>query len=199
MTFVNTASLFMDTSENIPPQPSEGRQFSETWPDVTVDDPANFRLGPVNTYCQASWQRVLSMSIHRASCMHGFGSGASFQTMAPLVSVEQLEFFVGFWLQARSVILKMSGFTPYSILAIFGPPSQRYPGFTPPDFFVNFGPTPFFQLLEALFWPKRRAKILIVHPTQNFGHFWALLKMSGFTPPEILVLDPFDLYQMSLT
>ena len=55
-----------------------------------------------------------------------------------------------------AVILKMSNFTP--------------PDF---DFFDNFGPTPFFQLSEALFWPKRRPKILNFHPTRNFGHFWA--------------------------
>ena len=58
-------------------------------------------------------------------------------------------------------------------------PSSRYPCFTPPDFFVNFGPTALFQLLEALFWPKRRPKILNFYPTRNFGHFWAALsKMS---------------------
>ena len=88
---------------------------------------------------------------------------------------------VGLNIKDLEVILKMSGFTPHSILAIFGPPSQRYPGFTPPDFFVNFGPTPFFQLFEALFRPKRRPEILNFYPTRNFGHFWAaLLEMSFF-------------------
>ena len=58
-------------------------------------------------------------------------------------------------------------------------PSSRYPCFTPPDFFVNFGPTLLFQLLEALFWLKRRPTILNFYPTRNFGHFWAALsKMS---------------------
>ena len=82
------------------------------------------------------------------------------------------------------VILKMSGFTPYSFLAIFGPPSLRYPGFTPPDFFVNFGPTQFFQLFEALFWPKERPKILNFYPTRNFGHFWAALLGHPFDFPK---------------
>ena len=31
--------------------------------------------------------------------------------------------------------------------------------------------------------------MLNFYPTRNFGHFWAaLLKMSGFTPPEILAI-----------
>ena len=46
-----------------------------------------------------------------------------------------------------------------------------------PEIFVNFGPTRLFQLLEALFWPKRTPKLLKCCPTENFG-----LKMSGFTP-----------------
>ena len=37
---------------------------------------------------------------------------------------------------------------------------------------------PLLQLFEALFWPKRRPKILIFHPTRNFGHFWAALKQN---------------------
>ena len=32
--------------------------------------------------------------------------------------------------------------------------------FATPEIFVSFGPTPIFQLLEALFWPKRRPKML---------------------------------------
>ena len=67
MTFVNTASLLMDTSEIFYHNPLKVSQFLETWPEVKVDDPANFRAGPVNTFCLASWQRVLSMSIQRAS------------------------------------------------------------------------------------------------------------------------------------
>ena len=67
MTFVNTASLLMDTSQIFYHNPLKVAEFSETWPDVKVDDPANFRAGPVNTYCLASWRRVLSMSIKRAS------------------------------------------------------------------------------------------------------------------------------------
>ena len=43
-----------------------------------------------------------------------------------------------------------------------------------PKFSSIFGPTPLFQLFEALFWPN---------PTENSGLFWtALLKMSGLTP-----------------
>ena len=58
-----------------------------------------------------------------------------------------------------------------------------------PIFSLIFGPTPLFELLEALFWPKRRPEILNFYPTRNFGHFWAALsKMSGFTPPEILAI-----------
>ena len=67
MTFVNTASLLVDTSGIFYQNPLKAAKFPETWPDVKVDDPANFRAGPVNTYCLASWQRVLSMSIQRAS------------------------------------------------------------------------------------------------------------------------------------
>ena len=82
-----------------------------------------------------------------------------------------------------SVILKMYGFTPYSILAIFGPAVLKISGFYPTRFFLQFWADPIFPLLEALFWPKRRPQILIFDHTQNFGHFWAaLLKMSGFTP-----------------
>ena len=66
----------------------------------------------------------------------------------------------------------MSGFTPYSILAIFGLPLKDVWGFTPPEILANFGPTPLFQLLEAFFCPKRRPKILNFHPTPNCGHFW---------------------------
>ena len=48
---------------------------------------------------------------------------------------------------------------------------------------VRVLPTPLFQLLEALFWPKRRPNMLKFYTTQNFGHLWAaLLKMSGFYP-----------------
>ena len=82
----------------------------------------------------------------------------------------------------RAIILKMSSSTPYSFLAIFGAPSKRYPGFTPPDFFDNFGPTPFFQLSEALFWPKRRPKILNFYPTRNFGHLGRPLEDVRFYP-----------------
>ena len=39
-----------------------------------------------------------------------------------------------------------------------------------PKIFTNFGPTPLFQLLEALLWPKKRSKFLIFYPTRNFGH-----------------------------
>ena len=50
--------------------------------------------------------------------------------------------------------------------------------FYPTRYFVNFGPTPFFQLFETLSWPKMRPKILNFYP-RNFGHFWAALsKMS---------------------
>ena len=67
MTFVNTASLLMDTSEIFYHNPLKAAQFSETWPDAKVDDPTNFRAGPVNTCYLASWRRVLSMFIQRAS------------------------------------------------------------------------------------------------------------------------------------
>ena len=30
---------------------------------------------------------------------------------------------------------------------------------------------PIFQLFEALFWPKKRPKMLKYYPTKNFGHF----------------------------
>ena len=48
-----------------------------------------------------------------------------------------------------------------------------------------FFPTRNFQQFwaDALFWPKRKPKMLKFCPTHNFGHFWAaVLKMSGFTP-----------------
>ncbi len=64
------------------------------------------------------------------------------------------DFFLKLLHVLLSVILKMSGFTPSEI-------------------FVNVGPNPLFQLLEALFWPKRRPKMLKFYPTQNFGLFWA--------------------------
>ena len=71
-------------------------------------------------------------------------------------------------------ILKMSGFAPYSFYGHFlGRPLEDCRVLPHPDFFVNFGPTPFFQLFEALFWPKRRPKIWNFHPTRNFGHFLA--------------------------
>ena len=48
-----------------------------------------------------------------------------------------------------------------------------------PKFWSILGRSPLFQLSEALFWPKRRPKILNFYPTRNFGHFWAALsKMS---------------------
>ena len=74
--------------------------------------------------------------------------------------------------------LKMSGFTPYWILAFFGPP-YFLDVFTPQWILANFGRSPLFQPLGAFFWPKRRPTILNVYPTRNFGHFWAALsKMS---------------------
>ena len=47
------------------------------------------------------------------------------------------------------------------------------------EFWLFLGRIPLFQLLDALFWPKRRPTILNFYPTRNFGHFWAALsKMS---------------------
>ena len=58
----------------------------------------------------------------------------------------------------------------------WAPPFFKMSGFyTPPEIFVNFGRSPLLQLLEALFWPKRRPKILNFCPTRNFGHSWASL------------------------
>ena len=70
---------------------------------------------------------------------------------------------------------------------------------TPPELFVNFGPTPLFQLLEALFgrrgspkWfkflphPKfcsflgRPLKEVRFYPMLNLGHFWAPLTLLTF-------------------
>ena len=47
------------------------------------------------------------------------------------------------------------------------------------EFWPILGRSPLSQLLETLFWSKRRPKILNFYPTRNFGHFWAALsKMS---------------------
>ena len=80
-------------------------------------------------------------------------------------------------------------FYPIFIFGHFWAALSMISGFCPTRFFRQFWADPIFQLFEALFWPKRRPKILNFYPTRNFGHFWAALsKMSSFTPPEILAI-----------
>ena len=87
-----------------------------------------------------------------------------------------------FW----AVLLKMSVFYLWPFL---GRPLKDVRVLLHPKFSSILGPTVLFQLLEALFWPKRRPKMLKFYPTQNFGHFWTtLLRMFGFTPYWILAI-----------
>ena len=62
----------------------------------------------------------------------------------------------------------------------WAPPFFKMSVFYPrPKFWSILGRSPLLQLSEALFWPKRKPKILNFCPTRNFGHFWAALsKMS---------------------
>ena len=50
-------------------------------------------------------------------------------------------------------------------------PSSRCPCFTPPEIFVNFGPTPLFQLLEALFLAEEEAQNVEILPHPKFWPF----------------------------
>ena len=66
----------------------------------------------------------------------------------------------------------------------FGPPSPLLQDVrvSPTRNFGQFrADSPLFQLLESLFRPKRKPKILNFYPTRNFGHFRALSKMSCLT------------------
>ena len=91
----------------------------------------------------------------------------------------------------RSVILKMSGRPLEKIRVLF----------TPPDFFINFGSTPIFQLFEALFWPKRWPKMLKFYPPQKLAIFWGrrledvrfypMLNFGHFWPPSLVTLFTF--------
>ena len=65
----------------------------------------------------------------------------------------------------------MLKFYPPTILAIIGAALLKISVFYPPDFFVNSGPAPLFQLFEALFLAKEVAQNVEILPTHNFGHF----------------------------
>ena len=74
---------------------------------------------------------------------------------------------------------EVSGFAPHFIFGHFWAALSKMSGFHPTQFFGQFWADPIFQLFEALFWPKRRPKILNFNPTRKFGHFWAQLEKKG--------------------
>ena len=87
----------------------------------------------------------------------------------PLTILQQSQFLCG--RLVLGVTLKMSSFKTYWILAFFGPHSKRCPCFTPPEMFVNFGPTPLFQLLEALVLAEEEAQNVVLLPHPKFWPF----------------------------